>query len=232
MRRLDPGRAGSAAVSALPLQAADALSEARRLYNAGQYEAAERAAREALTVPATADAARVVLGRIADRAVPQVGRREGSRGRARVADGAPTRARCSTGERLELSIGQAEVLYLDGTLRRLRRAARAGARPIGRARPGGARARARLVGHRPRPACADDAGRHERRPIYTRILERMHGELQLDGGSAPGELLAWRPARGVGRSRTRLAGGDRRLGAGGPGCRIAARRCAPISIGW
>ena len=32
------------------VQAADPLSEARRLYNAGQYEAAARAAREALAV--------------------------------------------------------------------------------------------------------------------------------------------------------------------------------------
>nr|MDQ3348427.1 hypothetical protein [Acidobacteriota bacterium] len=43
---------------------ADALSEARRLYNLGQYDAAERAAREAVRVPATADVARVVLGRV------------------------------------------------------------------------------------------------------------------------------------------------------------------------
>ena len=44
--------------------AADPLAEARRLYNLGQYATAEKVAREATAVPATADAARVVLGRI------------------------------------------------------------------------------------------------------------------------------------------------------------------------
>ena len=43
---------------------ADALSDARRFYNQGQFDAAERAAREAARVPASADAARMVLGRI------------------------------------------------------------------------------------------------------------------------------------------------------------------------
>ena len=45
-----------------PLHAADALSDARRFYNQGQFDAAERAAREAARVPATANAAQVVLG--------------------------------------------------------------------------------------------------------------------------------------------------------------------------
>ena len=35
-----------------PAHAADALTEARRLYNLGQYETAERLAREAAAVPA------------------------------------------------------------------------------------------------------------------------------------------------------------------------------------
>jgi len=45
-------------------RAADPLAEARRMYNAGQFPAAERLAREAMMVPALADAARVVLGRV------------------------------------------------------------------------------------------------------------------------------------------------------------------------
>ena len=49
---------------ARPVLAADPLAEARRLYNLGQYETAEKMAREALAMPARADAARVVLGRI------------------------------------------------------------------------------------------------------------------------------------------------------------------------
>ena len=43
---------------------ADLLAEARRLYNLGQYATAEKLAREAASVPETADAAGVVLGRI------------------------------------------------------------------------------------------------------------------------------------------------------------------------
>src|SRR3954466_8601738 len=49
---------------ASPLHAADPLSDARRLYNQGQYDAAEQAARDAARFPATADGARVVLGRV------------------------------------------------------------------------------------------------------------------------------------------------------------------------
>ena len=44
--------------------AADPLSEARRLYNSGQYDAAQQAALEALKTPATAEGGRLVLGRI------------------------------------------------------------------------------------------------------------------------------------------------------------------------
>src|SRR5262245_59191724 len=51
---------------AVPLaaHAADALADARRLYNQGQYDAAERLARDAVKVAGSADGARVVLGRI------------------------------------------------------------------------------------------------------------------------------------------------------------------------
>ena len=51
-------------LTSAPLYAADPLSDARRLYNQGQYDAAEQAARDAARFPATADGARVVLGRI------------------------------------------------------------------------------------------------------------------------------------------------------------------------
>ena len=44
--------------------APDPLAEARRLYNLGNYEAAELAARQAASQPALADAAQLVLGRI------------------------------------------------------------------------------------------------------------------------------------------------------------------------
>ena len=63
MRRLALAALGLL-LTAGPVHAADVLSEARRLYNAGKFDLAAAAAREAMAVDATADAARVVLGRI------------------------------------------------------------------------------------------------------------------------------------------------------------------------
>jgi hypothetical protein len=93
--------------------AADPLSEARRLYNLAQYEMAERLAREAAGIPAQADAARVVLGRI---------QLERFRQSADPKDLAAARAsltmvdtvRLVAADRVELAIGFAEALYLDG----------------------------------------------------------------------------------------------------------------------
>ena len=92
------------------VQAADPLSEARRLYNAGQYEAAARAAREALTVDGLADPARVVLGRVQlerFRQTADPADLSAARESFRSVDPAPLKYR----ERLELTIGQAEILY-------------------------------------------------------------------------------------------------------------------------
>lgn len=95
-----------------PLVAADPLAEARRLYNQGQFDAAERAALEAVKLPATADSARVVLGRIQlerfrksslppdlDTAIASL----------RSVDARHLDAR----DRAELAIGLGEALYLD-----------------------------------------------------------------------------------------------------------------------
>ena len=54
-----------AAVPAATAHAAtDPLAEARRLYNLGQYDNAARFARDAIKVPAMAEGARLILGRI------------------------------------------------------------------------------------------------------------------------------------------------------------------------
>ena len=112
MRRFSCSRCARDAGAASRCAAADALSDARRLYNQGQYDAAERAAREAARVPATADGARVVLGRIQLERYRQTPSRSGSAGAigalARV-DARPLDAR----ERIELAIGLAEALYLE-----------------------------------------------------------------------------------------------------------------------
>jgi hypothetical protein len=93
--------------------AADPLTEARRLYNLAQYEAAERMAREALAVPASAGAARVVLGRIQLERYRQSSDPKGlaaARESLRLVDA----SRLDAAERVELSIGFAEALYLEG----------------------------------------------------------------------------------------------------------------------
>lgn len=93
--------------------AADQLSEARRLYNLGQYEAAERMAREASALPAHADAARVVLGRIQLERFRQSADAKdfnAARESLRMVDATVLDA----SERVELAIGLAEALYLEG----------------------------------------------------------------------------------------------------------------------
>jgi hypothetical protein len=93
--------------------AADPLSEARRLYNLAQYEMAERLAREAAAVPAQADAARVVLGRIQlERYRQSADPKDFATARASLT--MVDTARLDAAERVELAIGFAEALYLDG----------------------------------------------------------------------------------------------------------------------
>ena len=95
-----------------PLYAADPLSDARRLYNQGQFDAAEQAARDAARFPATADGARVVLGRIQlerDRRTPAAADLSGAIATLRDVDS----KRLDGRERVELAIGLAEALYLE-----------------------------------------------------------------------------------------------------------------------
>jgi tetratricopeptide (TPR) repeat protein len=97
---------------AAPVWSADALTEARRLYNQGQLEAAEQAALEAAKVPSTADSARVVLGRVQlerfrkSSSAPDL---DAAIGSLRSVDARRLDAR----DRTELAIGLGEALYLD-----------------------------------------------------------------------------------------------------------------------
>src|SRR5439155_24320575 len=93
-------------------RAEDALSEARRLYNLGEYDSAERLAREAARVPATANASGVVLGRV------QLERYRRSAMLQDLAEARSTliavdRRALDPRERIELAIGLAEAMYLD-----------------------------------------------------------------------------------------------------------------------
>jgi hypothetical protein len=97
---------------AVPVGAGDALSEARRLYNLGQYENAERFARDAVRVPAVANAARVVLGRIQLERYRRTSAAE-DLDEARTSLRAVDPRSLDPKERIELVIGLAETLYLE-----------------------------------------------------------------------------------------------------------------------
>jgi hypothetical protein len=184
-------------VSFVPVvQAADPLGEARRLYNAGQYEAAATAAREALAVDGFADPALVVLGRVQLERFRQTANPSdltAARESFRSVDPKPLRYR----ERLELTIGQAEVLYLDD---RFGAAAELFESSLDRSVTLGPTAHERVLDW-----WATALDRHaqlrpieDRPPIYARIIERMRAELALDAGSTPASYWLSAGARGSG----------------------------------
>src|SRR4051795_4488618 len=92
------------------VQERDALLRARELYNLHQYDAAIKAADEARLVPATADVARVILGR-AHLERFRIGRDPADLAGARAALLRVDPARLSTRDSLELIIGLGETLY-------------------------------------------------------------------------------------------------------------------------
>ena len=174
----------------------DALAEARRLYNQGQYDAAERAAREAVMMPATADGARVVLGRI------QLERYRQTASPADLADGiaalrAVDAAPLTPRERLELAIGMGEALFLDD---RFGAAAALFESVLDPSALLGGAAHERVLDWWAtaidRQALAQPAD--ERSPLYERVVARMTGEIARDAGSTSAGY--WLPAatRGTG----------------------------------
>lgn len=95
-----------------PALAADLIGDARRLYNQGDYDGAEAAARSALEEPLTVNAARVVLGRIQLERYRRSGAQSDladARNALRTVDPQALDER----ERLELTLGLAEALYLE-----------------------------------------------------------------------------------------------------------------------
>jgi hypothetical protein len=169
--------------------AADPLSEARRLYNLGQYEMAERLAREASTTPAKSDAARVVLGRIQLERYRQSSDRKDlvtARESLKMVDP----AHLDAAERVELAIGLAEALYLDGQYG----AAASLFESV--------RQRSVILGgpahERVLDWWATSVDRHaqrlpteERSPIYQFVLKRMEEEVaEYPGSTAAGYWLA------------------------------------------
>lgn len=176
--------------------AGEALSEARRLYNQGQYDAAERAAREAVRVPATADGARVVLGRIQLERYRQTAAPEdlaNAIGALRTVDARPL----DTRERVELMIGLGEALYLDDRFGAaaalfesvLDPSAVLGPAAHDRVLDWWATAVDRQALARPAP---------ERSNLYDRIAQRMVAEIARDAGSAPAGYWLAAATRGAG----------------------------------
>ena len=189
-------------LGAAPLRAADALSDARRLYNQGQYDAAARAARDAVRVAATADAARVVLGRIQLERYRQTAAPEDlsdAIGALRADDARPLDAR----ERIELTVGMAEALYLDDLFGAaaalfesvLDPSTSLGAAAHERVLDWWATALDRQALTRP---VAD------RRGLYDRIAARMASEVAKDAGSAPAGYWLAAATRGAGDLDTAL----------------------------
>jgi tetratricopeptide (TPR) repeat protein len=176
--------------------AADPLAEARRLYNAGQYDAAEQAALEALKQPALAEGARLVIGRIhleryrrnADAAELAAGREALRAVDARALD---------QRDRLELTVGLGEALFLDD---RFGPAADLFERALDRSVLLGPVAHERLLDWWATALDRLAQGQHReaRDALHTRILRRMEEELTQDPGSTPAAYWLTAAARGVG----------------------------------
>ncbi len=172
-----------------PVVAADPLAEARRLYNVGQYETAERLAREAAAIPSRTDGARVVLGRI------QLERFRQSADPRDLTTARESLRMVDTGsldasERVELTIGLAEALYFEeryGAAAQLFESVRQRSALLGAA------AHERVLDWWAtavdRQAQARQA--EERPAIYGRVLERMTEEIaEFPGSTAAGYWLA------------------------------------------
>src|SRR5262245_13793473 len=165
-----------------PAVAADQLAEARRLYNLGQYETAEKLAREAMAIPARADAARVVLGRIQLERYRQSSDPKDLRQARESLRGVDT-APLDAAERVELTVGLAEALYFEekfGAAAQLFESVRQRSALLGTA------AHERVLDWW---ATAVDRQAQTRQPderpaIYARVLERMTEEIAEYPGSA------------------------------------------------
>jgi tetratricopeptide (TPR) repeat protein len=183
-------------LTAAPLYAADPLADARRLYNQGQYDAAEQAARDAARFPATADGARVVLGRIQlerYRRTPAAADLSGAIKTLREIDARRLEAR----ERIELAIGLAEALYLED---RFGAAATFFESVLDDSDALGAGAHERVLDWwataKDRFAQTRPIG--ERADIYGHIATRMAQEISRDQGSQSAAYWLAESARGAG----------------------------------
>ena len=176
--------------------AQDPLGEARRLYNGGQYDAAERAARLALANPGTANGARVVLGRAQLERYRQTDAPADlaeARAALREVDPRTLDAR----EKVELTIGLAETLFLED---RFASAAEIFATVLESSRILGSAAHARVLDWwaTSLDKYAQSLRVRDREPVFRRISDRMQAELTQEPGSATANYWAVASVRGVG----------------------------------
>jgi hypothetical protein len=189
-------------LAAAPLAAADALSDARRLYNQGQFDAAERAARDALRLATTADAARVVLGRVQLERYRQHPIPADLTGAISAFASVDSR-RLDARERVELAIGLAEALYLED---RFGAAAALFESVLDASHALGETAHERVLDWW---ATAIDRQAQikpqaERADMYNRIAKRMADEISVDAGSSAAGYWLAAAARGSGDAERAL----------------------------
>jgi len=183
-------------VAATAHAAVDPLAEARRLYNLGQYDNAAKFAREAMKLPAMADGARLILGRIY---LEQYRRSADFDNlmQARESLRAVNTQGLERRERVELAIGLGEALFLED---RFGPAAELFERALDSSQVLGPDAHERLLDWW---ASAVDrlaltGSRDAREAIYARVVSRMEKELAADPGSAPASYWLAAAARGAG----------------------------------
>ena len=193
-----PRAADDAGAGRAPL---DALAEARRLYNQGQYERPSGSRARQPRSPRRADAARVVLGRIQLERYRQTADRAISTMRARVAAHGGRRRRSTPRERVELpSASPRRCTSRIGSARppscsnRARSGRRCSARP---------RTSACSTGGRPRSIARRrrDCRKSVRRS--TRAHARPHGREEIRGRSGSAAAGYWLAAAATRRRRPR-----------------------------
>ena len=180
----------------VPARAQDPLADARRLYNAGNYEGAEQSARIAMSNPRTANSARVVLGR----ALLEMFRESASEhhfAQAREALRSVEADQLNATERVELILGLGQGLFLED---RFAAAADVIEPVIDASKTLGHVAHDRALDWWASALDRDAQGKPlaDRRPIYARVIERMAAELLQDIGSAPANYWTVAATRNTG----------------------------------
>jgi hypothetical protein len=176
--------------------APDQIAVARRLYNEGKFDEALEAARKALSTPATASSARLVMGRIQIeryRQMPTAATLDDAKSVLRAVDPRALDQR----ERIELQVGLATLLYFEdrfGAAAELLDPVVDSSATL--APDAHERALEWWATALDRQAQAQPAA--ERTGVYLRISERMEQELRRDSGSGPASYWLAAASRGAG----------------------------------